>query len=50
MRIVSKEDFAHVQATLAGRGSKTQHKAHSRPRRYALRGVLHFGLCGRRFA
>ena len=46
--IVTKEDFELAQATLAGRGSKTQHKPHNRPRAYALRGVLHCGLCGRK--
>jgi site-specific DNA recombinase len=46
--IIGKEDFELAQATLAGRGSKTQHRPHARPRAYALRGVLHCGLCGRR--
>jgi site-specific DNA recombinase len=45
--IITKEDFELAQATLTGRGSKTQHRPHSRPRAYALRGVLHCGLCGR---
>ena len=39
-----------AQATLAGRGSKTQHKQHRRPRPYALRGVMLCGLCGRRMS
>jgi hypothetical protein len=43
--IITKEDFELTQATLAGRGSKTQHKEHRRPRSYALRGVM---LCGTR--
>ena len=46
--IIEKGDFELAQATLAGRGSKTQHKPHNRPRAYALRGVLHCGLCGRK--
>jgi hypothetical protein len=46
--IITKEDFDLAQATLAGRGSKTQHKPHNRPRAYALRGVLLCGLCGRK--
>jgi site-specific DNA recombinase len=49
-KIIDKEDFEHAQATLAGRGSKTQHKEHSRPRHYALRGVMLCGLCGRRMS
>jgi site-specific DNA recombinase len=44
-QILNEDDFGHAQAVLAGRGSKTQHKPHSRPRAYALRGVLHCGLC-----
>ena len=48
--IITKEDFALTQATLAGRGSKTQHRAHARPRAYALRGVLLCGLCGRKMS
>jgi site-specific DNA recombinase len=48
--IIRKEDFELAQATLAGRGSKTQHKPHSRPRAYALRGVMLCGLCGRRMS
>jgi site-specific DNA recombinase len=46
--IIGKEDFELAQATLAGRGSKTQHKEHRRPRSYALRGVMLCGLCGRK--
>jgi site-specific DNA recombinase len=46
--IVGKEDFELTQATLAGRGSKTQHRQHRRSRSYALRGVMLCGLCGRR--
>ena len=49
-QILNEDDFGHAQAVLAGRGSKTQHKPHSRPRAYALRGVLHCGLCGRRMS
>jgi hypothetical protein len=49
-KIIDKADFERAQATLAGRGSKTQHKEHSTPRRYALRGVLFCGLCGRRMS
>jgi site-specific DNA recombinase len=49
-QIITEEDFKHAQAVLTGRGSKTQHKQHSRPRAYALRGVLHCGLCGRRMS
>jgi site-specific DNA recombinase len=45
-----EQDFGHAQAVLAGRGSKTQHKQHSRPRAYSLRGVLHCGLCGRKMS
>ncbi|MDQ2812569.1 MAG: zinc ribbon domain-containing protein [Actinomycetota bacterium] len=48
--IISEDDFAHAQAVMAGRGSKTQHKPHSRPPAYALRGVLHCGLCGRKMS
>jgi hypothetical protein len=48
--IISKEDFELAQATLAGRGSRTQHKPHSRPRRYALRSVIFCGLCDRRMS
>ena len=48
--IITKEDFDLAQATLAGRGSKTQHRAHARTRAYALRGVLHCGLCGRKMS
>jgi site-specific DNA recombinase len=48
--IISKEDFDLAQATLAGRGSKTQHKQHRTPRAYALRGVMLCGLCGRRMS
>jgi hypothetical protein len=47
-QIIGKEDFDLAQATLAGRGSKTQHKQHRSVRRYALRGVILCGLCGRR--
>lgn len=43
--IIGKEDFELTQATLGGRGSKSQHKQHRRTRSYALRGVM---LCGRR--
>jgi DNA invertase Pin-like site-specific DNA recombinase len=46
--ITGKEDFELAQATLAGRGSKSQHKQHRRSRTYPLRGVLLCGLCGRR--
>jgi site-specific DNA recombinase len=48
--IISKEDFQLAQATLTGRGSKTQHKQHAAPRSYALRGVMLCGLCGRRMS
>jgi site-specific DNA recombinase len=48
--IITKEAFDLAQATLAGRGSKTQHRAHARTRAYALRGVLHCGLCGRKMS
>jgi hypothetical protein len=48
--IITKEDFELAQATLAGRGSKTQHKEHRRPRSYALRGVMLCGLCGRKMS
>jgi DNA invertase Pin-like site-specific DNA recombinase len=48
--IIDKKDFELAQATLAGRGSKTQHKQHSRPRAYPLRGVMLCGLCGRRMS
>ena len=48
--IIGEEDFELAQATLAGRGSKTQHKQHRRPRHYALRGVMLCGLCGRRMS
>jgi DNA invertase Pin-like site-specific DNA recombinase len=48
--IITKEDFALAQATLSGRGSKSQHRPHARPRSYALRGVLHCGLCGRKMS
>jgi len=48
--IITKDDFDLVQATLAGRGSKTQHRPHARPRAYALRGVLQCGLCGRKMS
>jgi site-specific DNA recombinase len=48
--IIDIEDFELAQATLTGRGSKTQHKQHRTPRPYALRGVLHCGLCGRRMS
>ena len=40
--IIGTEDFELAQATLAGRGS--------RPRHYALRGVMVCGLCGRRMS
>ena len=49
-KIIDKEDFKRAQVTLAGRGSRTQHKEHARPRHYALRGVLHCGLCGRKMS
>jgi site-specific DNA recombinase len=49
-QIIAEDDFELAQATLAGRGSKTQHKPHARPRAYALRGVLHCGLCGRKMS
>ena len=49
-QIINEDDFGYAQAVLAGRGSKTQHKPHSRPRAYALRGVLHCGLCGRKMS
>lgn len=45
--VIGKEDFELAQATLSGRGSKTQHKPHRTPRHYALR-VMLCGLCGRR--
>jgi DNA invertase Pin-like site-specific DNA recombinase len=48
--IISTEDFELAQATLAGRGSKTQHKQHRRCRSYVLRGVVLCGLCGRRMS
>jgi hypothetical protein len=48
--IIGTEDFELAQATLAGRGSKTQHKQHRRLRHYALRGVMVCGLCGRRMS
>jgi site-specific DNA recombinase len=48
--IITKEDFELAQATPTGRGSKTQHRPHSRPRAYALRGVLHCALCGRKMS
>ena len=48
--IISKEDFELAQATLAGRGSMTQHKQHRCSRAYALRGVMLCGLCGRRMS
>jgi DNA invertase Pin-like site-specific DNA recombinase len=48
--IIEREDFELAQATLAGRGSKTQHKQHRTPRHYALRGVMLCGLCGRRMS
>jgi site-specific DNA recombinase len=48
--IIGTEDFELAQATLAGRGSKTQHRQHGRPRHYALRGVMLCGLCGRRMS
>ncbi|HMD25603.1 MAG TPA: zinc ribbon domain-containing protein [Streptosporangiaceae bacterium] len=48
--IIGTEDFGLAQATLAGRGSKTQHKQHRRPRHYALRGVMVCGLCRRRMS
>jgi site-specific DNA recombinase len=48
--IIQKEDFELAQATLTGRGSKTQHKEHRRPRSYALRGVMLCGLCGRKMS
>ncbi len=46
--IISREEFEQAQAILAGRGSRTPHKPHRRPRVYALRGVLLCGLCDRR--
>ena len=46
--VISRAGFDQAQATLAGRGSRTPHKQHRRPRAYALRGVLLCGLCGRR--
>jgi site-specific DNA recombinase len=49
-QIITEDDFELAQATLAGRGSKTQHKQHRRPRQYALRGVMVCGLCGRRMS
>jgi site-specific DNA recombinase len=49
-QIITEDDFELAQATLAGRGSKTQHKQHRRPRQYALRGVMICGLCGRRMS
>jgi site-specific DNA recombinase len=48
--IIHKEDFERAQATLAGRGSKAQHKQHRRQHYYALRGVLLCGLCDRRMS
>ena len=48
--IIGTEDFELAQATLADRGSKTQHRQHRRPRHYALRGVMLCGLCGRRMS
>lgn len=48
--IIGTEDFEIAQATLAGLGSKTQHKQHGRPRHYALRGVMLCGLGGRRMS
>jgi DNA invertase Pin-like site-specific DNA recombinase len=48
--IIAKERFEETQAILAGRGSRTGHKPHSRPRPYALRGVLVCGLCDRRMS
>ena len=38
--IIGKEQSGHTQAILGGRGGRTAHKAHRRPRPYALRGVL----------
>jgi site-specific DNA recombinase len=46
--IITRENFDLAQATLTGRGSKTQHRQHRRTRSYPLRGVLLCGLCGRR--
>jgi site-specific DNA recombinase len=46
--IISREEFDQAQAILAGRGSRTPHKPHRRPRVYTLRGVLLCGLCDRR--
>jgi site-specific DNA recombinase len=46
--IISREEFGQAQAILAGRGSRTAHKPHRRPRVYALRGVLLCGRCDRR--
>jgi site-specific DNA recombinase len=46
--IIIREELEQAQAILAGRGSRTPHKPHRRPRVYALRGVLICGLCDRR--
>jgi site-specific DNA recombinase len=46
--IIATEQFEQAQTILAGRGSRTAHKPHRRPRAYALRGVLLCGLCNRR--
>jgi hypothetical protein len=46
--IITTEQFEQAQTILAGRGSRTAHKPHRRPRAYALRGVLLCGLCDRR--
>ena len=46
--IIEHEQFEQAQTILAGRGSRTPHKPHRRPRAYALRGVLLCGLCDRR--
>jgi hypothetical protein len=43
--IIDRDEFEKVQAILVGRGSRTPHKPHRRPRVYALRGVLLCGLC-----
>jgi site-specific DNA recombinase len=48
--IIDKQEFEDAQATLAGRGSKTQHKQHRRQRYYALRGILLCGVCDRRMS
>jgi hypothetical protein len=48
--IISRQDFEDAQATLAGRGSKTQHKPHRRQRSYALRGIVLCGVCNRRMS